>query len=136
LSWRALFDRVGAHEGVRWLLFGNAALPPIDHPAVTDLRGRTGFVDMLSIIRNRCRVLIGPDSGVLNTAYYLDADFALDVISLWSDPRHGILAQRRASPNPQLVHRPLQGRDEDVRNIPVDDVERELRVAIAKARAG
>jgi len=135
-SWRALFDRVGAHDGVRWLLFGNAALPPFDHPVVTDLRGRTGFVDMLSIIRNRCRVLIGPDSGVLNTAYYLDAPFALDVISLWSDPRHGILAQRRESPNPALVHRPLLGRDEDVRNIPVDDVERELRAAIAAARAG
>ena len=134
-SWRALFDRVGAHDGVRWLLFGNEALPRIDHPAVTDLRGRTGFVDMLSIVRNRCRVLIGPDSGVVNSAYYLDAAFPLDVISLWSDPRHGILAQRRASPNPQLVHRPLQGRGEDVRNIHVDDVMRELRAAIAAARA-
>jgi hypothetical protein len=134
-SWRALFDGVGVHDGVRWLLFGNAASPAIDHPAVTDLRGRTGFVDMLSIIRNRCRVLVGPDSGVLNTAYYLDASFPLDVISLWSDPRHGVLAQRRASPNPALVHRPLLGRNEDVRNIPVEDVLRELRAALAAARA-
>ena len=55
------------------------------------------------------------------------------MISLWSDPRHGILAQRRASPNPLLVHRPIQGRDEDVRNISVHDVERELRAAIAAA---
>lgn len=133
-SWRALFDRVGADDGVRWLLFGHAATPPFDHPAVTDLRGRTGFVDMLAIIRNRCRVLVGPDSGVLNTAYYLDAAFPLDVISLWSDPRHGILAQRRASPNPEIVHRPLLGRDEDVRNIAVDDVEREVRAALAAAR--
>jgi hypothetical protein len=104
------------------------------HPLVVELRGRTGFIDMMSIIRNRCRVLIGPDSGVLNTAYYLDATFPLDVISLWSDPRHGILAQRRASPNTLLVHRPLRGRDEDVRNIGVDDVERELRAAIGVAR--
>jgi hypothetical protein len=33
------------------------------------------------------------------------------------------------------VHRPLLGRDEDVRNIGVDEVERELRAAIASARA-
>ena len=111
-------------------------VPAFEHPAVIDLRGRTGFVDMMAIVRNRCRVLVGPDSGVLNTAYYLDATFAIDVISLWSDPRHGILAQRRASPNPRLVHRPLQGRDEDVRNIGVDEVEREVRAAIAGARAG
>ncbi len=133
-AWRSLIDRFGSGDRVRWLLFGSQPTPAFVHPLVVDLRGRTGFVDMMSIIRNRCRVLIGPDSGVLNTAYYLDAAFPLDVISLWSDPRHGILAQRRASPNPLLVHRPLQGRDEDVRNIGVDDVERELRAAIAAAR--
>jgi hypothetical protein len=33
------------------------------------------------------------------------------------------------------VHRPLRGRGEDVRNIQVDDVTRELRAAIAAARA-
>jgi len=134
-KWRALVDRFGEGGRIRWLLFGNQPVPPFEHPAVIDLRGRTGFVDMMSIVRNRCRVLVGPDSGVLNTAYYLDAAFPLDVISLWSDPRHGILAQRRASPNPDLVHRPLLGRDEDVRNIGVDLVEREMRAAIAAARA-
>jgi ADP-heptose:LPS heptosyltransferase len=133
-AWHDLVDRFDESDRVRWLLFGQQPVPPFEHRAVVDLRGRTGFIDMMSIIRNRCRVLIGPDSGVLNTAYYLDAAFPIDVISLWSDPRHGILAQRRASPNPQLVHRPLLGRDEDVRNIGVDEVERELRAAIAAAR--
>ena len=133
-AWRDLVDRFDAKDRVRWLLFGQRPVPKFEHPAVVDLRGRTGFIDMMSIIRNRCRVLIGPDSGVLNTAYYLDAAFPLDVISLWSDPRHGILAQRRVSPNPRLVHRSLLGRDEDVRNIGVVEVERELRAAIAAAR--
>lgn len=99
-----------------------------------DLRGRTGYLEMASVIRNRCRLLVAPDSGVLATAYYLAARFPLDVVSLWSDPRQGILLQGCPSPNPLLRHMPLVGRDEQARNIPVDDVLAELRAGIASCR--
>jgi hypothetical protein len=56
----------------------------------------------------------------------------LALVSLWSDPRQGILRQGSPSPNPQLVHVPIVGRDEDVRNIGVDDVEAALRQALER----
>jgi hypothetical protein len=87
---------------------------------------------MLSIFRNRCRVLVAPDGGVLTMAYYLDAAFPLTVVSLWSDPRQGILKQAVASPNPQLVHVPLVGEGEDVRRIPVAEVLRHVRAGLAR----
>ena len=45
------------------------------------------------------------------------ATFRSTIVSLWSDPRQGILKQGCASPNPRLRHVPLRGRDEDVRNL-------------------
>jgi ADP-heptose:LPS heptosyltransferase len=130
---RELFARFPS--GVRFLLFGNAAGEPFAQPNVVDLRGRTSFLELLSIVRNRCRILVAPDSGVLTAAYYLDDDFDLDVISLWSDPRQGILKQGCTSPNPRLRHVALQGAGEDVRNIGVDAVAAALERAIAAARA-
>lgn len=131
-SWRELMARVGDVPGVRWLLFGQHAQPGYARSNVIDLRGKTGYLEMASIIRNRCRVLIAPDSGVLATAYYLRVRFPLDIISLWSDPRQGILLQGCPSPNPLLRHLPIVGRDEQARNIPVDDVLAELRVALLR----
>jgi hypothetical protein len=81
---------------------------------------------MLSAIRNRCSVLVAPDSGVLTMAYYLDVDDPITIVSLWADPRQGILKQGVASPNPRLRHVPLRGEGEDVSKIPVDDVYREV----------
>src|SRR5258706_5478976 len=131
-AWRTLIERFGEETRVQWLLFGNSAEPPIDAPNVLDLRGRTGFAELMSLIKNRCRVLIVPDSGVLTMAYYLDAPFAIDVISLWSDPRQGVLLQGCPSPNPSLRHVSLQGPDEDVRKLAVEAVERAVRAAIAR----
>jgi hypothetical protein len=129
-SWRELFARVEDVRGVRWLLFGKSVEPRFAHPNVVDLRGRTGYLELASVLRNRCRILIAPDSGVLNTAYYLGERFPLDVISLWSDPRQGILRQRCASPNPLLRHIPLVGKGELARNIPVEAVLAEVRAAL------
>lgn len=131
-SWRELMARLHGTARVRWILFGATREPAYARADVTDLRGTTRYLEMASIIRNRCRVLIAPDSGVLATAYYLDARFALDVISLWSDPRQGVLLQGCASPNPLLRHVPLVGRGEQARNIPVDGVLAELRQALAR----
>lgn len=128
--WRELIARYPAERGVRWLLLGNEASPAFAQPNVVDLRGRTGFLDVLALVRARCRVLVAPDSGVLTTAFYLAQDFPLEIVSLWSDPRQGILKQGCASPNSRLVHTPLVGRGDDVRNLTCDEVERALAAAL------
>ena len=130
--WRELFARLAAPDGVHWVLFGHRPEPAFEMPHVSDLRGRTGFLEMMAIVKNRCRALVGPDSGILNTVYYLDAPFPIDLVSLWSDPRHGILQQRCPSPNRELRHAPIVGRDEDVRNITVDEVEAAVRQALQR----
>lgn len=89
------------------VLFGLKKDPKFDNPNVIDLRGEMNLYEMLSIIKNRCRVLIAPDSGVLGLTYYLNTPFPLKLISLWADPNHGILKQNVASPNPLLEHIPL-----------------------------
>jgi ADP-heptose:LPS heptosyltransferase len=133
-SWRELMHRFPPDSNVHWVLFGHAATAEFDVPNATDLRGRTTFLEMLAVIRTRCRVLVAPDSGVLTAAYYLDQDFPLDIVSLWSDPRQGILKQACASPNPSLHHVALQGPGEDVRNLAVDDVAPAIEAALHRAR--
>ena len=132
-SWRQLMLRLGDAPVVRWILFGQSPEPRFSRPNVIDLRGKTSYLEMASIIKNRCRVLIAPDSGVLVTAFYLDARFPLDIVSLWSDPRQGVLLQGCPSPNPLLRHIPLVGRDEQAANIALDDVLAEVRAALVRA---
>lgn len=131
-SWRELFAALEAEAGVGCILLGHARSPRFDQAGIVDLRGETTLLEMLSVLRNRCRVLVAPDGGVLTMAYYLDAAFPLTVVSLWSDPRQGILKQAVASPNPQLVHVPLVGEGEDVRRIPVAEVLRHVRAGLAR----
>lgn len=130
--WHALFTRFAGH-GLRWLLFGHARDPAYAHDDVIDLRGRTDLLTLLAVLRTRCRILVAPDSGILTLAYYLEGNYPLDVISLWSDPRQGVLKQGCPSPNPRLVHTALRGRQEDVRNIAVDDVAAAIGNALAAA---
>ena len=134
-KWDALFARFPATRRVRWLLFGNARAPAFARDNVVDLRGRTSFLALLAVIRNRCRVLVAPDSGVLTAAYYLAEAFPLDVVSLWSDPRQGILKQECPSPNPRLRHVALRGAGEDVRNLAVDEVAAAIEAALATSEA-
>lgn len=118
--WRAFFQKLEARKNVRVLLFGFGSEPTYKSESVIDLRGKTSLFELLSIIKNRCRYLIAPDSGVLSMVYYLDTAFALQVISLWADPNHGILKQNVASPNPLLIHRPLIGLHRDCSTISED----------------
>jgi ADP-heptose:LPS heptosyltransferase len=101
--WNALFSSIPSPV----LLFGMQPTPSFDQKNVIDLRGKLSLFELLSVIKNRCRTLIAPDSGVLSMAYFLDTSFPLRVISLWADPNHGILKQNVASPNPQLTHIPI-----------------------------
>lgn len=133
--WRSLLARFQHRDDVRWLLFGHTAEPPLPSGNVVDLRGRTDLLTLLAVLRTHCRILVAPDSGILTLAYYLAGSTALDVVSLWSDPRQGVLKQRCPSANPRLVHTPLIGPGEDVRAIPVDQVEAAVEAAIATARA-
>ncbi len=134
-AWQQLFARFPASSNVRWLLFGNAANPAFLQSNLVDLRGQTSFIELLAAIRTRCRILVAPDSGVLTAAYYLDCDFALDIVSLWSDPRQGILKQGCPSPNPRLRHTPLLAAGEDMRNLGVDAVGEAIAAALARSRA-
>lgn len=132
-SWRELIARFPAARGVHWILFGNAPTPPLAFANVTDLRGQTTLLELLALATTRCRVLIAPDSGILTAVYYLDRAQPLEMISLWSDPRQGILKQGCPSPNPSLHHRPLLGPNDDVRQLRVDDVETVVAAALAQA---
>jgi ADP-heptose:LPS heptosyltransferase len=132
--WRELMARLSDRKDVRWLLFGQRATPGYESTGAIDLRGKTDFPTLMSVIRNRCRVLVVPDSGILTMAYYLDQPFDLDVVSLWSDPRQGVLLQGCASPNPRLRHAPLLAPGEDLANLEVDTVEAALRSALDRIR--
>lgn len=134
-AWRALFARFPGGSGVRWVLFGHDGDQPFAQDNITDLRGRTDLLALLATLRTRCRLLVAPDSGILTLAYYLDGTAPLDVISLWSDPRQGILKQGCPSPNPGLTHVDLRGRNDDVRDIAVGDVAAAVAAALDRATA-
>jgi ADP-heptose:LPS heptosyltransferase len=121
-SWKTLFGRLTADPSVRVFLFGFEPKPVFAGERIIDLRGKTNLFELLSIVKNRCRYLIVPDSGVLSLTYYLDVSFPIQIISLWADPRQGVLKQNVSSPNPQLRHLPLMGKEEKVSSIQVDEV--------------
>ncbi len=119
--WGTLFDLL-EKKGAKVLLFGYGNEEKVDRKNVIDLRSKTNLFELLSLIKNVCSDLILPDSGILSMAYYLDAAFPLNVISLWADPHHGILKQKVNSPNPQLTHRPLIGAYKNLKTVTAEHV--------------
>jgi len=121
--WKELFMKLVEEKQQQVLLFGFNQIPAIDLPGVIDLRGKTSLYEMLSLIKNHCQYLVLPDSGPLAMTYYLDADYPIRIVSLWADPRHGVLKQKVASPNPSLVHIPLLSpKKRDLRALSVETV--------------
>ncbi len=121
--WKLLFEKVTQEKNGQVLLFGFSQNPPIEIPGVIDLRGQTELYEMLSLIKNRCQYLVLPDSGPLAMTYYLDCDSPVRIVSLWADPRHGVLKQNVPSPNPNLTHIPLLSpKKRDLRALSVDHV--------------
>jgi ADP-heptose:LPS heptosyltransferase len=116
-----LFQKL-AHVDKKIILFGVGSSYDFSYDHVIDLRGKTSLKQMLSIIKNRCSHLLVPDSGVLSITYYLDVPFHLHVISLWADPKQGVLKQAVSSPNSLLIHTPLLAKDCDLRTISVSQV--------------
>ena len=121
-KWTDLFHRLHDEFGMHIILFGFQPMHSFPLPGVVDLRGKTNLFEMLSIIKNCSTYLIVPDSGVLSLTYYLSVTYPIRIVSLWSDPNQGILKQGVASPNPELVHIPLIGQQNDISTIEVDDV--------------
>jgi len=119
--WEALFEKINA-RGEKVILFGFEKTPTFSSPNLVDLRGETPLFPLLSIIKNRCRALVVPDSGISSMAYFLNTSFPLKHITLWADPYMGILKQNVPSPNPELTHIPLIGKDKDIRNVRPEDV--------------
>jgi hypothetical protein len=124
--WAPLFDRVRAVVPARFVLLAAAPGAPVDGEGIVDLRGRATLLESLSVIVTRANALVAPDSGILSLTYLLDAQRELDVVSLWSDPRQGVLKLATPSPNRRLRHFPILGRDENVTNITADEVARQL----------
>lgn len=89
---------------------------------ILDLRGETSILEMLSIIKNCCPLLIAPDGGVLSLTYYLNVEFPLTIISLWGDDHQGVLKQSVPSPNSKLKHIPLIGRNKNINAITTEEV--------------
>ncbi|MGE5196718.1 MAG: glycosyltransferase family 9 protein, partial [Anaerolineae bacterium] len=114
-----LFDRLIDEKGREVILFGHRPHPVIERPGLIDLRGKTRLIEMLSIIKNCCSHLLVPDSGILSVIYYLDLSFPIQIVSLWADPRQGILKQGVASPNPELTHTPLVAKNGDLTQVSV-----------------
>lgn len=121
-SWRDLFKKIQEEKKGKILLFGMEKTPAFLMENVIDLRGKTDLFEMLSLIKNRCRYLVAPDSGVLSFSYYVDASFPIRVVSLWADPHQGVLRQNVRSPNSQFEHIPLRGKNNNVANISVSTV--------------
>ncbi|MBF5058750.1 glycosyltransferase family 9 protein [Candidatus Neptunochlamydia vexilliferae] len=121
-SWRDLFKKIGEEKKGKVLLFGMEQDPAFLMDHVIDLRGKTNLFEMLSVIKNRCRYLVVPDSGVLSIAYYVNVNYPIRVVSLWADPRQGVLRQKVDSPNEEFEHIPLHGKNNNVANISVDTV--------------
>lgn len=120
--WRLFFQRVVEEKKCRVLLFGVGTSAVFEGEGIVDLRGKTTLLEMFSIIKNHCRFLVVPDSGVLSITYYIDASFPIRIVSLWADPWQGVLKQNVASPNPLLSHLPLIAKNQDLCSVSVDAV--------------
>ena len=100
-----------------FILFGLNKCSDFKFSNIIDLRGETTILEMLSIIKNRVKVLIAPDSGILSLIYYLNKNFSLNLISLWGDSRQGIFRQKVNSPNKKMEHTALIGKKNNIKNI-------------------
>lgn len=115
-----LIDSIKKKYDVSFVLFGLEKKKPIEN--CMDLRGNTTLFEMISIVKNELDIMIAPDSGILNIIYYLDEQFDLDMISLWGNPRVGLLKQNVSSPNKLLRHFALIGKNRNIANIKVENV--------------
>jgi len=125
-KWFELIDLLSHEKDVRVLLFGFGRDPKVENENVIDLRSKTNLFELLSLVKNLCSDLVLPDSGILSMAYYLDASFPLNIVSLWAHHNHGILKQGAPSPNPGITHSPLFGGYKNLSLLEADRVKKHL----------
>ncbi len=121
---------VGEDPFLKIILLGLRKTPFEMHSQILDLRGETSILEMLSIIKNCCPLLIAPDGGILSLVYYLNVDFPITIISLWGDARQGILKQSVPSPNHSLKHIPIIGQKNDINSITPAEVLEAVRCSL------
>jgi ADP-heptose:LPS heptosyltransferase len=120
-KWRELFNLMEKNEEIRILLFGLEKKGKFKNRIICDLRGKTTLLDLLSIIKNKCDYAILPDGGILSLLYFLDVDFPIHIVSLWSDIQ-GVLKQNVESPNKLLKHTPIIRNKVTFHNIEPDEI--------------
>ncbi len=133
--WPQLFAHVRERLPARFLLVGEAGGPAIAGDGVVDLRGRATLLEVLALTGERASAVVAPDSGILSILYLLDWQRDLDIVSLWADPRQGVLKLGHPSPNTRLRHYPLLGREERVANVTVEQVAGALLACLERPRA-
>lgn len=114
-----LFEKLGNQKII---LFGLEKDTSFKSSNIIDLRGETSLFEMLSIMKNHCSKFLAPDSGILSFSYYVDVDFPIKMVSLWADPRQGILRQKVPSPNPSYQHCPIVSSTETLTDVSPDRV--------------
>jgi ADP-heptose:LPS heptosyltransferase len=133
-TWQALATGLAPRPVALLGFKRDEAFAGMDH--VIDLRGRTTLVQLLDFVLHQCSALIAPDSGILSLLYYVERAAPLSIVSLWSDPRQGILKQNVASPNPLLRHTPLIAPDRDLRRVGPSSILASLAALEAGAKPG
>jgi ADP-heptose:LPS heptosyltransferase len=121
VKWQNLINKLEENLDTQILLVGNKE-SKLNGKNVLDLRSKTSLFDLLSILKNVCKASIFLDGGILSLIYFLDEVFDLKIISLWGDPRQGVLKQNVASPNPKLIHIPIIGDFKNVNSISIDQI--------------
>jgi len=117
-----LFALLGKIPRLKIILVGVDNTIAFSGENIIDLRGKTTLLEVLSLIKNKCKTVLLPDSGLLTLTYYLDAQFPLNVVSLWANPKVGILGQKVRSPNPQLKHYPLISKKKNLASVEIENV--------------
>ena len=120
-KWQELFNEIDKHKETKVILFGKEKKAVFSNPCIVDLREKTSLLDVLSIIKNRCKSAILPDGGILSLIYYLNENFPITIVSLWSD-NQGVLKQNVESPNKLLNHHPIVRTKDDFSSITSDEI--------------
>ena len=120
-KWADLFDFFDRTGRIKVILFGLEKKGNFQNRCLIDLRGKTALLDVLSIIKNRCSHAILPDGGILSLLYYLNVNFPLRLVTLWSD-KQGVLKQNVESPNKQLMHLPIVRSKSDFKDIDPEEI--------------
>lgn len=120
-KWKEIFNLLDKKKKIKVLLFGIEKKSSFENDCVIDLRGKTSMLDVLSIIKNRCSYAILPDGGILSLLYYLDVNFPIKLVTLWSD-RQGVLKQNVESPNRLLKHYPILRTRSDFKDIDPSEI--------------